>query len=140
MDGTETQQPSGSFQNVKEAERVVALILDYKKRNKGKHYNVKGRPGATDSWFSINSIRVITFYQAHVALLSNMLDANHLQPAVSTVDSSQGSKADLVVLSFVRTGKTNAIDFSSDDRRLNVALTHAKHKLICIGNSTSYRK
>lgn len=52
---------------------------------------------------------------------------------VSTVDASQGCEADVVILSFVR-GSTARAGFLKEDRRINVALTRAKHQLICIGN------
>jgi hypothetical protein len=135
VDGMETKQPSGSFENIKEAERVVALMMDVRKRS-SKENHVRS-PGVVPShpWFSINRVRVITFYKAQVDLISRMLKANGLpQVAVSTVDSSQGSEADLIIISFVRTGKMKSVGFLSDDRRVNVALTRAKYKLICVGN------
>lgn len=48
---------------------------------------------------------------------------------VATVDSSQGSEADLVIVSFVRSrgsSKYATVGFLSDDRRLNVAITRGK--------------
>lgn len=138
-DGTEIQKPSGSFQNMAEAERVVAILMDLKKISSRETFV---RPGqARNIWFSIDRVRVITFYQAQVELISNMLNANGLQQVtVSTVDSSQGSEADLIIISFVRTSKTKGVGFLSDDRRLNVALTRAKYKLISIGNSDCLSK
>jgi hypothetical protein len=134
VDGTETRKPSGSFENMVEAVTVVTILMDLRKLRNRETF---ARPGqARNSWFSIDRVRVITFYQAQVELVSNMLKANGLQEvAVSTVDSSQGSEADLIIISFVRTGKTKGVGFLSDNRRLNVALTRAKYKLICIGNS-----
>ena len=58
---------------------------------------------------------------------------------VSTVDSSQGSEADMVIISFVRSRKklgSKTVGFLDDDRRINVALTRAKYIRICIGNSS----
>jgi len=52
----------------------------------------------------------------------------------STVDSFQGSEADVIILSCVRTSKTSA-GFLSDSRRLNVSLTRAKKKLIVLCNA-----
>jgi senataxin len=134
VDGIETQKPSGSFENMAEAERVVAMLMDLRKISNREAFV---RPGqARNRWFSIDRVRVITFYQAQVELISSMLEASGLQRVtVSTVDSNQGSEADLIILSFVRTGKTKGVGFLSDNRRLNVALTRAKHKLICIGNT-----
>lgn len=128
VDGSiEQRQSSGSFHNVKEAETVVGLLMELKKQTSPKRRN--GTP------LSLERVRVITFYQAQVRLISATLAANHLEEiTVSTVDSSQGSEADLIIVSFVRTGRGSNIGFLSDDRRINVALTRAKHKLICVGD------
>ena len=56
------------------------------------------------------------------------------QVVVSTVDSSQGCEAEVVIISFVR-GGSNHVGFLADDRRLNVALTRAKYQLILVGDS-----
>jgi superfamily I DNA and/or RNA helicase len=130
VDGVEERQQSGSFHNVKEAEQVAAILLETRHRSRctGLAQN--------NQWCSSSRIRVITFYQAQVDLISATLKANGLADvSVSTVDSCQGSEADLVVISFVRTGQTNTIGFLSDNRRLNVALTRAKHKLVCVGRA-----
>jgi hypothetical protein len=56
---------------------------------------------------------------------------------VGTVDSFQGSEADVVVISLVRnnhhTGK-RALGFLSDPRRMNVLLSRAKWKLVLVGS------
>ena len=119
-----------SFQNVREAETIVALLMDLRRKSNRLHGN--------ELWFSIRRIRVITFYRAQVELISILLRTYGLhQIEISSVDSSQGSEADLIIVSFVRTGGINGVGFLSDVRRLNVALTRAKYKLICVGNSTS---
>lgn len=54
-----------------------------------------------------------------------------------TIDSFQGSEADIVILSLVRnnarTGK-GAVGFLRDKRRINVALSRAKHHLVIVGS------
>lgn len=125
VDGMERQVSTGSFENILEADMVVSLLQD-----------VRTRARRDPRWAAIGKIRVITFYSAQVDLISKRAATCGLQQiAVSTVDSSQGSEADLIVISFVRTGKAGTIGFLSDDRRLNVAITRAKHKLICVGNA-----
>jgi superfamily I DNA and/or RNA helicase len=57
------------------------------------------------------------------------------QVKVLTVDSFQGSEMDIVILSFVRSNPTNKVGFLSDFSRINVAVTRAKHILLCVGNA-----
>ena len=54
---------------------------------------------------------------------------------IHTVDSFQGHEADVVILTTVR---TETIGFWADYRRLNVAMTRAKHVLRIIGNTKSW--
>ena len=54
---------------------------------------------------------------------------------VMTVDSFQGSEADIVFLSFVRSNLKSKIGFLNDPQRLNVALTRAKFILLIFGSS-----
>lgn len=90
---------------------------------------------------------VITFYAAQVRAIQKELacsfGSNGKRKAgssdtglerVCTVDSIQGSEADVVILSFVRSNPRNNVGFVSDYRRLNVALTRAKFSLIVVGN------
>ncbi|RYM35993.1 hypothetical protein ERX46_03070 [Brumimicrobium glaciale] len=56
---------------------------------------------------------------------------------VSTIDAFQGQEADVIILSLVRSNTEGKIGFLSDYRRMNVALTRAKKKLIVIGDSAT---
>lgn len=78
---------------------------------------------------------VISFYQAQCDLLRQLLRKKFVNPpAVHTVDSFQGSEAEAVVVSFVRCNKKQNLGFVEDYRRLNVALTRAKHMMILVGS------
>jgi ATP-dependent RNA/DNA helicase IGHMBP2 len=55
---------------------------------------------------------------------------------VKTVDGFQGQEKDIVLLSLVRSNYNQEIGFLADERRLNVALTRAKKKLI-VGDSAT---
>jgi superfamily I DNA and/or RNA helicase len=59
------------------------------------------------------------------------------QGFVGTVDSFQGSEADLVVMSLVRNNEgsgSSALGFLRDRRRMNVAISRAKWKLVFVGS------
>ena len=59
------------------------------------------------------------------------------RPGVHSVDSFQGSEADVVVLSAVRANERGAAGFTSDARRLNVALTRARQLCVVLGNAST---
>lgn len=129
VNGLEKQARSGSYQNFEEAAAVVEIIERF-------------RPSALkkfgEKWCTSDRLRVITFYQAQVALISQLLRKKGLgNVLVATVDSSQGCEADHVIVSFVRSdgqAGRNSVGFLTDERRLNVGLTRAKFQLICVGN------
>jgi len=87
------------------------------------------------------SLVVISFYNGQVALIRRLLqdevgkghsDARRVK--IHTVDSFQGSEADIVVLSFVRANAQRRLGFLTEFRRLNVALTRAKRALVIFAN------
>lgn len=62
---------------------------------------------------------------------------------VGTVDSFQGSEADLVIISLVRNNGragARALGFLRDRRRMNVALSRAKHQLVVVGSMKFLRE
>jgi superfamily I DNA and/or RNA helicase len=57
--------------------------------------------------------------------------------AINTVDGFQGQEKEIICISLVRSNDKSEIGFLSDTRRMNVALTRAKKKLIVIGDSAT---
>ncbi|MCF0181732.1 MAG: helicase, partial [Muribaculaceae bacterium] len=54
---------------------------------------------------------------------------------VNTVDGFQGQERDIIVISLVRDNDEGNIGFLRDLRRMNVAITRARMKLIIMGNA-----
>ena len=55
--------------------------------------------------------------------------------SVNTVDGFQGQERDVILISLVRSNENGQIGFLHDLRRMNVAITRARMKLILVGNS-----
>ena len=86
-------------------------------------------------------IGVISPYRAQVQYLRKLLSRNkffkqlrHLI-SINTVDGFQGQERDVIVVSMVRSNDQGQIGFLNDLRRMNVAITRARMKLIVIGDA-----
>lgn len=76
-------------------------------------------------------IGVITPYDDQVDLIRSLIGE---EVEVHSVDGYQGREKEVIILSFVRSNKNGDLGFLTDLRRLNVALTRAKRKLIAVGD------
>ncbi|KAJ1490747.1 AAA domain-containing protein [Baffinella frigidus] len=87
------------------------------------------------------AIGVISPYRAQVKEISGSLDAcGHSDVEVSTVDKYQGRDMECVILSLVRCNASGEVgELLADWRRINVAITRAKSKLLLIGCATTLR-
>jgi superfamily I DNA and/or RNA helicase len=83
-------------------------------------------------------IGVITPYDAQAQRLRGLLlpeVEGGLE--VDTVDGFQGREKDAIVLSLVRSNDQGDLGFLADIRRMNVALTRARRKLVVIGDGAT---
>ncbi|HEY4311438.1 MAG TPA: AAA domain-containing protein [Pirellulales bacterium] len=80
-------------------------------------------------------IAVIAPYAAQIRLLRERAADRELE--IDTVDGFQGREKEAVIISLVRSNREGEIGFLSDTRRMNVALTRARRKLIVIGDSST---
>lgn len=83
--------------------------------------------------FAASEIAVITPYSAQATRLSALPEL--MDVSVGTVNSWQGRESRAVVVSFVRSNPDGELGFLADDRRLTVALTRAKERLILVGDT-----
>lgn len=84
---------------------------------------------------SPRDIAVIAPYAAQVRWLRH--HAKHEMLEVDTVDGFQGREKEAVIICTVRSNNRGEVGFLADARRMNVALTRARRKLIVIGDSAT---
>lgn len=97
------------------------------------------------------SIGIISPYKEQMELLSEKLKEQNFQEtsiehiSVKTIDGFQGEERDVIYISLVRSNSNSEIGFLGDIRRMNVALTRARKKLVVmmdtstIGNHPFYK-
>lgn len=89
---------------------------------------------------------LISPYKAQVQYLRNKIKTNAaLRPyrslfTVNTVDGFQGQERDVIFISLVRANEDGQIGFLNDLRRMNVAITRARMKLVILGEKTTLSK
>ncbi|KAJ1978736.1 DNA replication endonuclease-helicase Dna2 [Dimargaris xerosporica] len=87
-----------------------------------------------------DAMGIIVPYKAQLKLLHSQL-GHHPQLEVHTVDKYQGRDKDCILMSFVRSNfRQNVGELLKDWRRINVALTRSKKKLILIGSQNTLAK
>jgi superfamily I DNA and/or RNA helicase len=82
------------------------------------------------------STAVISPYRGQIQVLGELF-AGKANVVVNTIDSFQGQEKDVVYLSLVRSNEKNEIGFLKDYRRMNVAMTRARMKLVVVGDSAT---
>jgi ATP-dependent RNA/DNA helicase IGHMBP2 len=91
--------------------------------------------GLLDAGLAAGDMAVITPYSAQVRLLRQQLAVPGVE--VDSVDGFQGREKEAVLISLVRSNAEGEIGFLADVRRMNVALTRARRKLIVVGDSAT---
>jgi superfamily I DNA and/or RNA helicase len=81
------------------------------------------------------SVAVIAPYKEQVNLLKELLADTPVE--VNTVDGFQGQERDVVYISLTRSNSEGVIGFLNDYRRINVAMTRARLKLVIVGDSAT---
>ena len=118
-----------SLMNQLEAELALNVLQQYFERI--------GKQRLIDERIDVG---IISPYRAQVQLLRRLLmKREYFKPfrrqiTVNTVDGFQGQERDVIVISMVRSNDNGQIGFLRDLRRMNVAMTRARMKLIIIGD------
>ena len=91
-------------------------------------------------------VGVISPYKAQVQYLRQLIKRDaffkpyrHLI-TINTVDGFQGQERDVILISLVRANEEGQIGFLNDLRRMNVAITRARMKLIILGDASTLTK
>ncbi|KAH8422669.1 bifunctional ATP-dependent DNA helicase/ssDNA endodeoxyribonuclease DNA2 [Aspergillus melleus] len=86
------------------------------------------------------SIGVITFYRSQLSLLKQNLRRHLPDLEMHTADKFQGRDKEVVILSCVRSNADKHVgDLLRDWRRVNVAFTRARTKLLVVGSKSTLR-
>lgn len=115
--------------NKVEARQVMELLQAY--------FEKIGKQRIIDESIDVG---IISPYRAQVQYLRHLIKKEaffkpfrHLL-SVNTVDGFQGQERDVIIVSLVRSNNDGQIGFLRDLRRMNVAMTRARSKLIIIGD------
>ena len=130
--GFEEAWEGTSLSNPEEAHFLIQQLLHFVNVLKA-FYNDNAFP----------KIGVISPYKQQVEVLKEAVrthpDLQNVQSAiaVNTIDSFQGQERDAIFISMTRSNSDNVIGFLSDIRRMNVAMTRARKKLVVVGDSAT---
>ena len=120
-----------SFANPAEAGLALQWLRDFEERCRQQDLNPV--------------VGIISAYQAQVEQIFRLIDPENedrwrnISIEIATVDSFQGRECDVVVYSTVRSNPERRIGFLKDYRRINVALSRARHQLLIIGDDFMMR-
>ncbi len=86
---------------------------------------------------------IIAPYKAQVEQLNRLIRGKGMSEeerkriSINTVDAFQGQERDLIMISLTRSNADGIIGFLADKRRMNVAMTRARHHLCLVGDSAT---
>ncbi|HEY4287643.1 MAG TPA: AAA domain-containing protein [Puia sp.] len=136
-EGSGLTNPEEAAFLIKHATRLVSELSDRFEKDGGNGLAESDRAGAA----AFPTIAIISPYRSQVHLLQDLLSHSAVlrryadKIAVNTIDSFQGQERDIVYIGMTRSNADSKIGFLSDIRRMNVAMTRARKKLVVIGDS-----
>ena len=127
-----SQLGSFSISNASEAHLTLLALQAY--------YEMIGKERILSERLDVG---IISPYRAQVQLLRRLIKKREFfKPfrsliTVNTIDGFQGQERDIILISLVRSNDEGQIGFLRDLRRMNVAITRARMKLIILGDRTT---
>jgi len=129
--GFDERQEGSGLSNPEEAafliKHAAQLVTELESHDRGNH--------------DFPSIAIVSPYRLQVQVLQELLKHSSILQrhahsiSVNTIDSFQGQERDIVYISMTRSNTDSRIGFLADIRRMNVAMTRARRKLVIIGDS-----
>ena len=126
-----------SFGRINKAEAELTLLT------LAEYFTKIGKQRVLDDSIDVG---IISPYRAQVQYLKKLIKKyEFFKPyrrliSVNTVDGFQGQERDVILISLVRSNDEGQIGFLKDLRRMNVAMTRARMKLIILGNKDTMTK
>ena len=126
-----------SFGRINKAEAELTLLT------LAEYYTKIGKQRVLNESIDVG---IISPYRAQVQYLKKLIKKyEFFKPyrrliSVNTVDGFQGQERDVILISLVRSNDEGQIGFLKDLRRMNVAMTRARMKLIILGNKDTMTK
>lgn len=130
--GFEEESAGTSFVNTEEASFLIKILFRFLE-------DLKTRGIRIDNL----SVGVLSPYKRQVELLKTEITAHPSYPpwashiTVNTIDGFQGQERDAMFISMVRSNHEGATGFLNETRRMNVAMTRARKKLVITGDSAT---
>lgn len=125
LEGTSTTNPEEAVFLLKHLAQLVAKLTN--------HYTIANFP----------TIAIISPYKQQIAILNDLITGSEElmvyknKISINTIDSFQGQERDIVYIGLTRSNTEGSIGFLADTRRMNVAMTRARKKLVVIGDSAT---
>jgi len=133
--GFDEKQEESSISNAEEGLFLLKHLKVYL-AEVSEHYG----PGA------FPTVGIISPYQEQIRTLKEIFEGDDdISPLrqyidINTIDSFQGQERDIIYISLTRSNAAQQIGFLADVRRMNVAITRARTKLVIIGDGSTLAK
>ncbi len=121
------EKPAGkSFTNPYEAKVIRGVLAKIQKNCESNNLS--------------KEVGVISAYRSQIGILESTIAPKNkelwknIDIVIHTVDAFQGGEKDIIIYDLVRSNSKKILGFTSDYRRLNVALSRARQLLIIVGN------